>query len=212
MLKNKKLFLVTMLICAFGFIVSCGNGNPGSTPETRMDELRKEGIEFDYTMTTDLIGQSGTMGGKGNYLWIFMQVSSSTSGCIFNYHNDGNSATMYMIMDDVTVYSTDMNLSEMEESGQSGAEESEILTNIPEWSSFTKTGTVTCAGKTCDYYEGTGDYAGIEFAYYAEKDLTLYYKETTSQGNKEFQVTSISFGDDVTIPTIPPIMTSGTLD
>lgn len=218
MLRNKKLFLVTMLICAFGFIVSCGNGNPGSTPETRMDELRREGIEFDYTMSTGIITQNGTIGGKGNYLWVFMHDPSDpsdpsiVSGFIFNINSAGNSATMYMIMDDYTVYTLEGDASDIGSSNQSGSEESDIITNVPNWSSFTKTDTANYAGITCDYYVGTGDYAGIEFAYYAEKDLTLYYKETTSQGNMEFQVTSISFGDDVTIPTIPPIMTSGTLD
>lgn len=72
-----------------------------------------------------------------------------------------------------------------------------------DFDSFTKQGTKTVAGKTCDYYVGKGDAAGTEFAYYEAKGMTLYTK-TTSQGMvTELEITSIKFGNEVTVPSLP---------
>ncbi len=235
MFRNKKLFLVTMLICAFGFIVSCGGGNSGSDPEDKMEALRKEGVEFNFTismggdmsslltgsdpsdpeeaaaaaMLAGLMGsamnQSGTFGAKGDLMWTEMTSMGYSMKEIIKLHSDGKKATVYYYMNGSYMSKEDIDYDDYMEDpdNQDVSTTTDMVTSEVDFSNFTKQGTKTYAGKTCDYYVGKGEYVGTEIAYWAEKGITLYCKTISEGMTVEMTITSIKFGSEVTVPSLP---------
>ena len=123
---------------------------------------------------------------------------------VIKLSSDGKKATVYTYMND-QLYGQpqEVDYEEFMEDDDDLSQASSLVESDVDFDSFTKQGTKTVAGKTCDYYVGKGEAAGTEFAYYAAKGMTLYTK-TTSQGMVvEMEITSIKFGNEVTIPTLP---------
>ena len=216
--------------------MSCGGDNPGSSPEDKMDELRKEGVEFDYTlsmggdMTAMLLGgtdpstmtpeeaaaaamlaglmgsgtgTTGTFGAKGDLMWTEMTTMGISMKEVIKLHSDGKKATVYYFMDGDYAGKDEVDLDEYEEENQEVSTTTDMVTSDVDFSSFTKQGTKTYAGKTCDYYVGKGEYAGTEIAYWSEKGITLYCKTVEEGMTVEMEITSIKFGNEVTVPTLP---------
>ena len=243
MLKKKVLLFVTMLVCAFGLFTGCGGDNPGSSPDDKMDELRREGVEFNFTISmggdmsslltgsdpsdpqeaaaaafvSALMGsamnQSGTFGAKGDLMWTEMTtpdmpslgISSMSVKEVMKLKNNGKKADVYYYSDGVYQGKEEIDYDEYMEDpdNQEVSITTDMVTSEVDFSNFTKQGTKTYAGKTCDYYVGKGEYAGTEIAYYAEKGITLYCKTVSEGMTIEMTITSIKFGSEVTAPALP---------
>jgi hypothetical protein len=218
--KSKFLFAVLMT-AALSFMVSCGdsdgtssnsnnsnnsgNSNNGSTPKTQADseaklkELAVKGYELKFTTTTITDDETEvitiTVGEKGNTVWFvtdeaeYIEVKESDDTSIF-YVKTG---------DEYIKTGTDFtNNMEMMVEG---------LYWAYDWDGFgfTKSGTKTVAGKTCDYYTLTDKtYGDYEFAVERETGLTFYFKTSSDGDSVNFEVKSFKIGDEVTVP-IPSV-------
>ena len=276
MINTRKFFIVTMLICAFGLITGCGNGNSGDSPAgggsgdtEKLDALIEEGFEMEYTMNTSISGDifsgigefdlsdynlgdydsdygdydfsnygaynldddddydfssgssgftmddlsslfgnmttTGVFGAKGDLMWNEMTSMGTSMKQIIKTHSDGQNVTVYYYRDGEYYRQDEMSIDEYmsDKDNEDYLTTTSTVTSKPDFSSFTKTKTATYAGKTCDYYVGSGKEAGTEFAYWAEKEITLYCKTVSEEMTVEMTVTSIKFGNDVTVPSLP---------
>jgi len=205
MLKMKKFFLLAILASAFALITSCGGGAGGSGSGSTTDQLYADGFEFTYKTSMDGTQMStGTFGGKGTIMWNEMSMMGIFSmKQVIKLSSDGEKATVYTYMNDTLQSTQEVDYDEYMENEDDLSQASSFVESDVDFDSFTKQGTKTVAGKTCDYYVGRDEAAGTEFAYYAAKGMTLYTK-TTSQGMVvEMEITSIIFGNEVTVPSLP---------
>ena len=148
---------------------------------------------------------TGVFGAKGDLMWNEMTTMGRSMKQIIKTHSDGQNVTVYYYSDGEYYRQDEMSIDEYmsDKDNEDYLTTTSTVTSKPDFSSFTKQGTKTCAGKTCDYYVGKGEYAGTEIAYWAEKGITLYCKTVEEGMTVEMTVTSIKFGNDVTVPSLP---------
>ena len=148
---------------------------------------------------------TGTFGAKGDIMWSEITTMGMSMKEIIKLHSDGKKATVYYYMNGSYMNKEDIDYDEYMEDpdNQEVSTTTDVVTSDVDFSSFTKQGTKTYAGKTCDYYVGKGEYAGTEIAYWAEKGITLYCKTVEEGMTVEMTITSIKFGSEVSAPALP---------